>query len=172
MVAPQKKKPRRFLRLQGSFSAIWVSVLRRLVSLFRRPLSAGNSDGQSKHNHRKSFQSNFADLLGIRGPEIARQAATGGCYRVLPRTSRADGNPATCSMVLVRPYSIKEDEGAEGQAPSREPVPFEIHDGYKGGFSVASERGGQGWYHMAMPKRSGKKLAGTPPLARMGNDAG
>src|SRR4051794_28934964 len=39
-----KKKPRRFLRLQGSFSAIWVSVLRRLVSLFRRPLSAGNSD--------------------------------------------------------------------------------------------------------------------------------
>ena len=39
-----KKKPRKFLRLQGSFSAIWVSVLRRLVSLFRRPLSAGNSD--------------------------------------------------------------------------------------------------------------------------------
>jgi hypothetical protein len=42
-----KKKPRRFLRLQGSFSAIWVSVLRRLVNLFRRPLSAGNSDAHS-----------------------------------------------------------------------------------------------------------------------------
>ena len=28
------------------------------------------------------------------------------------------------------------------QASSTEPVPFEIHDGYKGGFSVASERGG------------------------------
>ena len=111
MVAPQKKKPRRFLRLQGSFSAIWVSVLRRLSQPFQATLICRKLRRPSKHSHRKSFQSNFADLLGIRGPETARQAATGGCYRVLPRTSRADGDPATCSMVLVCQYPIRKAIG-------------------------------------------------------------
>ena len=46
-------------------------------------------------------------------------------------------------MVLVCQYPIRKAIGLKRRKrPSGERVPFEIHDGYKGGFSVASERGG------------------------------